>query len=222
VLCLGDVYDVATRDSKTPPVDQAMLLGDAIKYAREWFGRLAKAGLLDTIVRGNHPERLYNYAGIHLEDDLCETLGVKPLGFSGVVAYECGKGDQEGTRSTFTVYAHHTIQGGRTAGAALNACAGLMSIVQGCDYYVAGHSHQLVTKPVDRYTPNVRQSHRAKNMIVRHSRWLVCSGSFLEWDLSYAEAHGYQPSPPGYVILHLDRRDLIHKRSGAETFSLTG
>ena len=204
VLCLGDVYDCATLGGKTPQFDEAMTLQEAMTYGRTWFGKLAEAGLLDAIVRGNHGEREYRSVGFQPEEDLAATLHVKSLGFSGVVFYECGDKGKDKTRAVFSVYCHHTAKGGEREGAAINAVADLTKICEGADFYIGGHTHQLDAKPLQRTRISTQGN---GNRLVTKQPWLVCCGSFLGWDGSYAEAHQRPQAPCGYATLHLRRKD---------------
>lgn len=202
VLFNGDLLDCSTINSKTPPWDQAVGLTDAMKISRGTVEPIATQ--VDAATGGNHGRRLYNSAGLDPEREVWERLQVPYLDRSGVIQYHLGKdaNPSRGQRATFTIYMHHTAMSGRLAGAGFTAAEKLTSVYEGADVYLAGHSHKLGAMTVDRN--NMAGGVKGSHVVQRHV-WLVCCGSFLDWNHSYGEAGQYAPSPVGYCIVHLSR-----------------
>jgi hypothetical protein len=202
VLFDGDLLDVATITSKTPPWDQAMNLHDAMAYARNSLEPIATQ--IDGAVGGNHGERLYRFAGMDPEQEVWDRLQVPYLDASGVIQYHLGKHNPlAGDRGTFDLYMHHTASAGRTAGIGLTAVERLMSCYEGADIYLGGHAHKLDVGIVSRS----RIHGGAKgNHITEDVVWLACCGSFLNWQDGYGERRAMPPSPLGYIVVHLERK----------------
>ena len=202
VLFDGDLLDVATITSKTPPWDQAMNLHDAMAYARNTLEPIATQ--IDGAVGGNHGERLYRFAGMDPEQEVWERMQVPYLDASGVIQYRLGSYNSRiGNRDTFSLYLHHTVSAGRLAGTGLNAVERLLSCYEGADVYLGGHAHKLDAGAIKRARTHggVKGNHVTEDVV-----WLACCGSFLNWKGGYGERHAMPPSPLGYVVVHLERK----------------
>jgi hypothetical protein len=202
VLFDGDLLDVATITSKTPPWDQAMNLHDAMAYARNSLEPIATQ--IDGAVGGNHGARLYRFAGVDPEQEVWEQMQVPYMDASGVMQYRLGTHNAvAGDRGTFSIYMHHTASAGRLAGVGLTAVERLMTLYEGADVYVGGHAHKLDAGVVSRSRMHggAKGDHITEDVV-----WLACCGSFLNWSGSYGERSALSPSPIGYVIVHLERK----------------
>lgn len=212
VIFLGDMHDVATSGSITAFSDDDKTLQQSIDYCSLWFGKLVKAGLLDAAVGGNHMRRLWKFAGVDVERTTLQRAGLDESHYdseSAIIRYEIGshaqhKGDEQNQRKSYMLYAHHTSRGGRLQGSALNSVADLQKVVIGADFYLAGHTHQLLQGE-----QQVTSWHRLPTGCVEletHHVTLVSCGSFLRYG-GYAEAAAMGQAVPGYAILHLCRTD---------------
>jgi hypothetical protein len=187
IFLMGDIFDVATRTSPTSPFESS-----SSEYARgvELFKPYAKQ--IIGAIRGNHCQRLLNFAGYDPMERFCETLGVPYFGLSAVVRCEVGKEHYYG-------YFHHSTGGGGTLGSALNRAVKLQDIVQGVDFYCIGHNHQLVNGARVVYHPNT-----AGTAIEERRIWYIDCGSFLDYPESYAEQMMLSPGKLGSPRIRLN------------------
>ena len=197
VICLGDIFDVATTTGKTAVFDDGLTLNEATDYARLWLGKLSSTGLLDVIVLGNHSRRLWIIAGFDVEQDLASQLKV-PFTILGVITYQLMEGKT--MTDSFSIGIHHGIGGGRMAGAPLNSAEKITNILSGCDCILVGHSHKLLA--------GYQYREIVTNGVVKRQRMAIAvNGSFLNYEGSYAEAMALTPSPKGFIALHLNGRN---------------
>lgn len=212
VIFLGDMHDIATTGSVTAFSDNTKTLEKSIDYCALWFGKLVKAGLLDAAVGGNHMRRLWKFAGVDVERITLQRAGLDESHYdseSAIVRYEIGNRLQHpdakyAQRKSYMIYCHHTSRGGRLQGSALNSVADLQKVVIGADFYLAGHTHQLLQGE-----QQVTSWHRLPTGSVEletHHVTLISCGSFLRYG-GYAEATALGQAVPGYAILHLCRTD---------------
>ena len=194
-FCLmGDIFDVATRHSATPPFESNSA---EYKTAVQLFAPYAKKCLF--AIRGNHCQRLLDFAGYDVMEQFCNALGVPYLGLSAVVHFDVGKED-------YTGYFHHSTGGGGTVGGALNRAVKLQDIVQGVDFYCIGHNHNLATAPRVVYHPN-----KFGTALEERCVWFVDCGSYLDYPESYAELKMLAPGKLGSPRIRLDgKRHDIH------------
>lgn len=204
VLFDGDLLDVATITSKTPPWDQAMNLHDAMSYARNSLKPIVSQ--IDDAVGGNHGARLYRFAGMDPEQEVWEGMGVNYADASGVIQYRLGTTNpKQGDRNSFSLYLHHTASAGRLAGSGLTAVERLLSCYEGADVYLGGHAHKLDAGAIKR--ARIHGGGNGKTgRITEDVVWLACCGSFLDWQGGYGERNALSPSPLGYIVVHLERK----------------
>lgn len=206
ILLGGDLFNCATRQSKTSPFDRQTGVIDKDFYNDE-FETVYQ--LLEPVknkivaaISGNHEQRLQDFANIDLTAHLCFRLGVPYMGYSGVLAFRVGK-YKNGYRQFYTIYTHHTTGGGSTLGSKLNRVVKLSEIVEGCDIYCGFHGHGKVTGIENVYYP----SPEAKDIKCRKRLFVSC-GSYLEWINSYAEQKMLRPASLGSPRIRMDgRRD---------------
>ncbi len=187
-ICLmGDIFDVATRASATSPFESS-----SSEYSRavEIFKPYAKHIVFS--LRGNHCERLLQYAGYDPMERFCEAIGVPYLGISTVTRFDVGK-------ETYFGYFHHSTGGGGSLGNALNRATKLQDMVQGVDFYCIGHNHNLVSGVKQVYRPN-----QFGTGIAEHRLWYIDCGSYLDYPESYAERMMLTPGKLGSPRLRFD------------------
>lgn len=187
IFLMGDIFDVATRTSATPPFES-----DSSEYKRgqELFHPYRKQ-ICGAII-GNHCLRLRNFAGYDPMAQFCSQLSVPYFGYSAVVRFNVGK-------QTYYGYFHHSTGGGGTLGSALNRAVKLQDIVQGVDFYCIGHNHNLVNGSRVVYAPNM-----AGTDVEERRLWYIDCGSYLDYPESYAEAMMLSPGRLGSPRIRLD------------------
>ena len=192
VVLGGDIFNVATRESATPPFDNR---SDEFEYGIELFSPI-KDKIVAAVI-GNHEARLQDYANIDLMAHFCFRLKIPYMGYSGVVAFRVGK-YKDRFRQYYPIYFHHGTGGGSTPGSKLNRAVKLNEIVEGCDVYCIFHSHGLSASPRESFYPNPK----TKTMNQRRKWYIVC-GSYLDWVDSYAEQKMLVPEKLGSPRIRL-------------------
>lgn len=107
-------------------------------------------------------------------------------------------------KQEYMIHSWHGSGGSTTPEAALRKCREQERHHE-ADVYVMGHFHQPILwgKRYNRFTGNGRPPEKRE-------RWFGVTGSFLEWDESYAERQGLGPNRLGCIVLRLgvDRWDV--------------
>lgn len=202
IFLMGDILNVASRSSKTNPFES-----DADEYQKAVDLFRPYAGQIIGCITGNHEQRMYREFGFNPLQPFCNELKIPYCGYSACIKLRVGKrkrakeGDQY--EQVYWGFAHHGNGGGGTMGAALNKKIKLQEIVHGMDFYMAGHDHQLIVG-----TRNILIPRRDK---IEHQRvHYIDTGSFLDWNESYAEEAAMHISKQGAPRLRFDGRPHQH------------
>ncbi len=204
VFLMGDILNVASRSSKTNPFESES--GDD-EYAKSVKLFKPYASRIIGCITGNHESRMYKEFGFNPLQPFCNELGIPFGGFSSAIRLRVGRQKERGGSQrfyqTYWGFAHHGNGGGGTLGAALNKKVKLQEIVHGMDFYMAGHDHQLVTGTRNILLPK-------DDNIVHQRVHYIDTGSFLDWDGSYAEEAAMAISKQGSARLRFDGRRHHH------------
>jgi hypothetical protein len=187
IFLMGDIFDVATRTSPTPPSESSPT---EYMAALDLFGPYAKQIIGG--IPGNHSLRLKNYCGYDLMEHFCRTINIPYLGLSAVTRFDVGAHSYYG-------YFHHSTGGGGSLGSALNRAVKLKDIVQGIDFYCIGHNHNLVNGVQTVYRPNAHGT----GIEERRVHYIDC-GSYLDYPGSYAEQMMLVPGKLGSPRIRFD------------------
>ncbi len=201
IFLLGDIYNVAGRDTATPPFDTNTNEYElATEIFRPYADRIIGA------VEGNHEARMIDKFGTSPLQWFCRDLDIPYCGWSAVVRFKVGKRSKDVRFfQNYFGFFHHTTGGGATVGGKLNRVAKLRDIVEGMDMYCGGHNHQLAAAPVDVYYPSIQGRKMLKRRI-----WYVDCGSYLSWEGSYAEQKMMAPTKLGSPRIRLDGSQHNH------------
>lgn len=200
IFLMGDILNVASRTSKTNPFES-----DSDEYQKAVNLFMPYREKIVGCITGNHEQRMYKDYGFNPLQPFCNELKIPFCGFSAVLKIRVGK--RKDRRNEFNQnywgYAHHGNSGGGTMGAALNKKIKLQEIVHGMDFYMAGHDHQLIVG-----TRNILLPKRDK---IEHQRvHYIDTGSFLDWNESYAEEAAMHISKQGAPRLRFDGKQHNH------------
>lgn len=200
IFLMGDILNVASRSSKTNPFE-SMSGDDEYQKAVELFRPYASQ--IVGCLCGNHEARMYKEFGFNPLQPFCNELGITYCGYTAVLHLRVGKrpGSGETFAQNYWGFAHHGNGGGGTLGAALNKKVKLQEIVHGMDFYMAGHDHQLLVGTRNILIPR-------RETIVHQRVHYIDTGSFLDWNGSYAEEAAMPIGKQGAPRLRFDgRRD---------------
>jgi hypothetical protein len=187
VVLTGDIFNVATRASKTSPFSRNWV-EDEVGYAVDLFEPIKNQ--IISAVDGNHENRLLEFANYSLIKELCYKLSTKEhkiiyCAESCVLFLKVGKKltgiskkyrNEERSDQTYSVYIHHTCGGGSTVGGKLNRVDKLRQIISGCDVYIGAHNHLSGAVKTKIYIPD-----NAKRSVKEIRQVEVDAGSFLEY-----------------------------------------
>lgn len=202
IFLMGDILNTASRGSKTNPFES--LSGDD-EYQRAVDLFKPYADQIVGCITGNHEQRMYKDYGFNPLRPFCNELNIPFCGFSAAIKLRVGKrkGSKDSYEQVYWGFAHHGAGGGGTLGAALNKKVKLQEIVHGMDFYMAGHDHQLICG-----TRNILMPKR--DTIVHQRVHYIDTGSFLDWNESYAEEAAMPVSKQGSPRLRFDGREYHH------------
>lgn len=198
IIGMGDFIESATRTSVGAGVyEQELDPQSQMEEMTEWLRPVAEKGLIIGLLTGNHEERIYNATGFEPTHLMCRELNVPYLGSACYLLLRVGK-------QTYKVYATHGRSGARLPQTKLLACRRLADIAT-ADLYLMGHVHSLETNASIYFDAN--KSSRTK---IQRTRHFVITGSFLEYENSYAEAACLVPSRTGCpkIIFEADTMDI--------------
>jgi len=205
-ILMGDIFNVATRNSKTSPF-QKYGLKDEMKIAINMF-RPIKNKILGAI-DGNHEQRATDFMDYSPLIHFCDTLGIRYLQYSGIFKIGVGiiersKNSKVGDspRFNYYIYAHHTTGGGTTKGGRINRVAKLSEIVTNADIYLGAHNHDLITSPREGFAID-----RRSGKVGRFRQYYVDCGGYLGWNGSYAEQKMYPPLKIGSPKIRLSGKE---------------
>lgn len=207
VVLGGDIFNVATRASKTSPFNQRISatseMDEVVSLLEPIKSKIAGA------IDGNHEARLQDYMDISLIQVLCSRLNVPYMGMSGVINFKVNKKKPNAGgmwNENYYGYFHHSTGGGSTIGGALNRTEKLQNIVEGCDFYCSFHSHKLSHAKMLIYKANPR----SKKVEERSIDYVTCGG-YLSYKDSYAEQGMMRPTKLGSPRIRLDgNRHDVH------------
>jgi len=206
IILMGDWLNSATRESKSDPLEQELILDEQKDLAHELLEPFAKKGRILSAIRGNHENRLRKAAGSDPMRDICLRLSIPYLGAGGVTHIRVGSRALRKTHygiPNYIIYSHHTTGGGgKTIGGKINRVQMLGEIFPAADVYIGAHNHFEAVGKTALWDYDVR-----KRAIYRRDRAFMCSGSFLEWNKSYAEDNMMLPSSVGTPRIHLSGKE---------------
>lgn len=174
VVLVGDLVNMALKDSVSDVYGQVMNPANQIKFASELLEPI-KDRILG-IVGGNHERRLSKNTSLSPTEFIANKLGVKAFSDDELLLkIVLGKGPN-GKRIAYGVMLHHGSGGGGRPGSALNKQEFYSMMFENVDIFVSGHVHTLTSH---RYQARVADMN---NNVIRYvDRLLVISGSWLSY-----------------------------------------
>ena len=185
---MGDDMDNVTRDSVGNIYEQQMSPYYQHQEAIKFWKPVAKAKKLLCIMDDNHSYRSRITTDTHWTEDLCQKIKARYGSYGALLDLRIGK-------QQYTINVTHGTGGGTTPGGVLNS---LIKMSNRCiaDIYLRGHHHSKMIHQdeIKRLT---------KSGLRQHKRTFGVTGSFLEWDSSYAEAKEYPITVKGCIKIKL-------------------
>lgn len=204
IFLMGDILNTASRESKTNPFES--LSGDD-EYSKAVALFKPYASRIVGCITGNHEQRMYRSFGFNPLQPFCNELGIKYCGYSAALRIRVGRRKETPNQyeQVYWGFAHHGTGGGTggTLGAALNRKVKLQEVVHGMDFYMAGHDHQLIAGTRNILLPK-------RDTIVHQRVHYIDTGSYLDWNGSYAEESAMPIGKQGSPRLRFDGRENHH------------
>jgi len=213
VFLNGDIFNVATRQSKTSPFGANKRFSNEMEMAIDLFKPIADQiiGATD----GNHEFRLIDFVNFSLINELCQRLSTPNrkiiycaescLLFLKVGRPELNphtnkqkRNSQHSSAQTYSGYLHHTTGGGGTIGGKLNRVDKLRQMVAGCDFYCGSHNHLEGTVKTKIFLPNPNNC-----TLTEVRQVLVDCGGFLDYG-GYTERGQCPPVDLGAPRIRFD------------------
>jgi len=142
------------------------------------------------VLEGNHEERIWKQSGIQIAKVLAKMLGVPFGGYSAFLKLKVRKNN----------YIVHTKHGSSNAWYPHTKLTAAMRTAQhtDADLYLYGHTHELLSIKV----PRRSMSTRSRTVKVSE-KYFVLTGSFLEYEGSYAQKKNMYPIQTGIANITL-------------------
>jgi len=207
VVLGGDLFNVATRASKTSPFEQRMSVNEEMNEIVKILTPIKKQ--ITGAIEGNHENRAMDFLDLSLTETLCGKLDIPYMGLSGVINFKVGKKNSKSGgqwQQNYYIYFHHTTGGGTLIGGGLNRVEKLGNIVEGCDVYCGFHNHKLSVAKATIFRPNSNN----KKVEERVVNFVTCGG-YLQYEGSYAEKGMMRPTKLGSPRIRLDgKKQDVH------------
>ena len=141
-------------------------------------------------LEGNHSERIWKQSGIRVSKILSKMLGVPFGGYSAFLKLKVGA-------MNYIVHAQH---GSSNAWYPHTKLTAAMRTAQhtDADLYLYGHTHELLSLKVPR-----RSMDNRSRTVITSEKYFVLTGSFLEYEGSYAQKKNMYPVQTGIANITL-------------------
>lgn len=185
ILCMGDLMESGLSSSVGDSVYQQKLNPQKqMEFIVEQLEPLAKAGLILGYHMGNHEMRIRKQTGVDISKIICRILKVPYLNYACWNLFYVGK-------QSYSVYSWHGSSGARFSHTRLKAVTDITRYIS-ADLILMAHTHSLMEDSC-----LIQAVDRNRKMVIEKKTHVVLTGSYLTWDLSYAQEKGYSISKLG-------------------------
>lgn len=201
LILMGDVIECSTRNSIGDGVYQQKLnpqeqMDEMIEILRP----AAEAGLILGSHQGNHESRVQKDTGIDVMKIICKALKITYLGSACWHLLRVGM-------QNYTIYSLHGATGSRYFYTKLKSLADIAHNFR-ADILAMGHTHDLAVEAITEQFVDLRGG-----TVQEKKKYLVLTGSYLKYDDTYAQAHGYPMGKTGSPNIKLESQaHRIHFR----------
>lgn len=207
----GDLCEAALRTSKGEIYKQVGSPEDQRDQMIEWLYpyRHKFLGMVD----GNHEDRIWRDAGIHIVRDIAKALGVpyRPEGLLHKISFGNGNRSTDGKPFVFWFYQTHGYGGARTKGAKAVKVERTATWIH-ADFYAMSHDHIVNVAPDIYLLPDPRTRTEKNNKgeetgfrvgrVRAHRKMLVKTNAYLKWG-GYSEFGGFPPTDMATPLIRL-------------------
>jgi len=185
VFCGGDMVEAGLSTSVGDSVYmQTLNPQDQMEAVIDLLEPLANANLIIGYLSGNHSQRITKATGIDISKIICRQLGITYLGYSGWTIASVN-----GIR--YSLYTTHGSGGSRYKHTKLKRVMDMAAWINS-DIIALSHVHSVASEVI------IKQEYdRTLNRIVERKQYVCLTGSYIAWNKTYAEDHGYPPTKLG-------------------------
>jgi len=185
VFFLGDMMECGLTGSIGDSVYQQNLNPqEQLEAIIDLLQPLADAGLIIGYLMGNHEQRITNSTSIDISKVVARQLGVPYLGYAGWSILSVN-----GIR--YSLYTTHGSGGSKFLYTKLSKVINLGNWIS-ADILAFAHVHSIASEVL------IRQSYnRTTNKIEEGKQYVCLTGSYINWNDTYAEAKGFPPTKLG-------------------------
>jgi len=185
VLGMGDYLEAGLKDSIGDSMYRQKLNPEKqMEDIIEWLRPLAERNLIIGLHEGNHEKRITKSTSINITKIMAKMLGVPYLGYACWSLLSVGK-------VRYSLYSEHGTSGSRfkhtKLKAAIDQCAWISS-----DILAMGHVHSKSVELVEKHYFDAKLT-----QVRTKKQYVVLTGSYLQWDDSYAQEKNYPPTGLG-------------------------
>lgn len=205
VLDLGDHLENSLRSSPGAAVfQQTCPPREQREWVREYYRPMRERVL--GVVAGNHEDRTARDTDYDADEGLVAFLDCPHIRWEAVLSITVGDSKR---RQNYTIFARHAISNSSKPNVIMGAMFNKARSIQGCDAYAFGHNHMFLAESQPAFYPDPRHG-----KVKRKLQHFVMGDSFIGYEGSYAEQHGYPVPNPGQFSLKLykDRHEVEVKR----------
>ena len=185
VLLMGDLMECGLTGSVGDSVyTQKLNPQEQLESVVELFTPLAKEGLIVGLHAGNHEDRIFKTSGINVGKLISGMLNVPFLNQACWHLWRVG--DQN-----YKVYSLHGSTGSKFVYTKLKAATDISHYFL-ADVIAHAHVHDITSHPFERQSVNLRDK-----TIEYVKQYVILTGHYLGYQLSYAQAKGMPPSRVG-------------------------
>lgn len=182
ILLMGDLIENSSRISVgTEVYNQKLNPTEQIKEITELF----KDQHIIASQRGNHEKRAWNVLGVDIGEIIADNLKT-------TYVPEMGKYQAIVGKEKYNFFAWHPRKNASSTPARINIIKKQAEWIPECELFMLGHMHDLY------HVSELRNINNAFQPI-----HYVLTGSYLDWDNSYAEELGLRPTKLGAPLITL-------------------
>jgi UDP-2,3-diacylglucosamine pyrophosphatase LpxH len=198
VILMGDLIEAGIKDSiGDSNYRQRLNPQKQMETAINLLEPIANAGLIIGLHSGNHEKRITNATGIDVSKIMAKLLNVSYLGYACWSVLSIGK-------IRYSLYSEHGSSGSKFKHTKLKAIMDQSAWINS-DILAMGHVHSIASEVILK-----QYFDRHINKVIEAKQYVVLTGSYLEWDGSYAQEKNYPISKIGSPKAKLSgkRRDV--------------
>lgn len=199
VLVMGDLVECGLTGSVGDSIYTQKLNPQAqMEDVIELLQPLADKGLIVGVHAGNHEMRIFKTSGINISKNIAGWLNVPFLHSACWNLFRVGK-------QNYSVYSMHGATGSKFIYTKIKAATDISHYFPFADIVAHGHVHDIASVAIERQYINMKDK-----QIAYFKQYVVITGHYLGYSLSYAQDKGMPPSKVGSpkVKLHRDKHDI--------------